>query len=1105
MSIFKCSAWLAKFLKSRGISIPDYRALYEYHCNQEEYLELKHLLSSLGSFNAVINDKGSCACLVFFCSEWYRREYQDKNGWSWESIWETLGYELAAIELSKVIPRGLEGYWKRPIHLYESERRNFLGSLFSEGGLPFQVLKEDGSRFHMLFERILKQNEQWQLMGYNTSQLVEKLLKTANLPQAFSSPTSIDLIARMADQLLMLVRNYDLERAAEPVIYLNSQNPKWRELFPIPLDNETGTDLLNGLLKTATSERKKYRNESKSWACVHFWHQTQPDKLKVKISLPAEVHFTLSKIPSTTRFELVLIEAGQQIASLGPGYAVISEGIARIMLRQHEIMAQRRDASSALYLVALVGGEEIGSRLIQSSTIALGEVPIGFEYKNERWEFVGQASFRTASEELLLVLPQDVGQIEKLEGEALISSSIDFFSYRTKKVQGKAVLLVHGEETYSISTGSAARGSIGVELDGNKLPWETKPSLTFAGLPKLQWLAETDELYRQGSRLYIGGKLPGHGVVQETLGTQYAAVRNQRGETLLRRKVGLLPSDFKIELRSGENPKQGSLLIYSQQPCLFQIEDDSVEMKQTKMEGYTELRVSTKGIPPANLPLAITPNLMADPITLLLPFPSSGCLAFDAKERPLKRDICVDELLGTRLYLFGRNGIPTKFEIEISLKGGSAKNVYYKWLYTVAEKPLEISVFGMREQIINLLSLQADIDQVVELRVFSNGQNDIYRIRRYATSLEYKPDVHRLTAIDYQEQKGELPVPVMMLLSDPMRRSKQLPPMDSEGVPTGEFYLPSLVGKSGPWLVVPEQDSAVSFRPMFLAGGWEPNAQSSEIQSLQKAVLMFDPTSEESSFTTVLDSMAKNPMHSGWEFLRALYENYGYLPLTTFEAWKALMRHIPALSMALFKFEMDPIFLGRIEAEFPILWEFIQIKDIHLAAQRFKAFLIVKKIPEETADVWVGKMLTKLTDAFPTYGKNIQNYLLGKEAGADSRIPLDIFRDIIVHDWYQELIRDKSDAIWPEYESYKLKSWALAQTNSVISFIPEMDYRNTVVFLPTFAAAVASGNALFTDVFEDSSETVFFLRQARDFDSKWFNSIYQYCLLNAVMNKKRTD
>ena len=130
---------------------------------------------------------------------------------------------------------------------------------------------------------------------------------------------------------------------------------------------------------------------------------------------------------------------------------------------------------------------------------------------------------------------------------------------------------------------------------------------------------------------------------------------------------------------------------------------------------------------------------------------------------------------------------------------------------------LEISLYGIREQIIDLLSLHSDIDQVVELRVFGNGQDAIYRIRRYAAAMRLQSDTQTLIASQYQDGSGELPEPVLMLLHEPMRGAVSLTPRHSEGVPTGEFELPALIEKSGPWLVVPKSGSAVSFRPLFIA------------------------------------------------------------------------------------------------------------------------------------------------------------------------------------------------------------------------------------------------------------------------------------------------
>jgi len=286
---------------------------------------------------------------------------------------------------------------------------------------------------------------------------------------------------------------------------------------------------------------------------------------------------------------------------------------------------------------------------------------------------------------------------------------------------------------------------------------------------------------------------------------------------------------------------------------------------------------------------------------------------------------------------------------------------------------------------------------------------------------------------------------------------------------------------------------------LFIAGGWEPAPQTDDAQSLQKAVLIFEHAAPVSSFTAVLNTMSINPMHSGWQFMRALYDSYGYLPLATFEVWKALMANTRAISMALFKFEMAPAFLGRIEAEFPVLWELMPVADLHKATRRFGGLLRSRGLADEVANGLVRKMLSRLSEVFPAYGESVQRYLSDETVGPDISVPRDLFR-VIVHGWYRDLIRDRSDAKWPEFGGSKLKRWALNQTDSVISFTPEMDYRNAVVYLPVFAAAVASGNALFTDVFEDSGEAVFFLRQVRDFDSNWFNSVYQYCLLSAVIN-----
>lgn len=1099
--IFKCSSWLQAFLLRRGIQVPDQRGLYAYHCTQEEYVDLRSFLCQLGGGDAMLKDKAACACFVLFGSEWYRREYKKSHAWTWEPIFQVLGFYLSPSELSKVIPRGLEDYWKRPIHYYESERRDFLGSLFSEGGLPFQVLREENNRFKQLLECLLKQYDHWHILGVSTPQQVEQQLERAFLPQFFSSRTSVDLIANIVDELVALVKNYQLTQKAEPVEYLNTQHPKWRELFPIPLDNNTGSELLNGLLKTATIENKARRRNTSGWSCRHFWYEERPEVLNVQISMPQEVQLHLTTQPSTTRFELVIVENGLVIAELGPSYSVVNDGVANIRLRQRDIIGKRQDCGAQLSLVAMVGGVFIATRQIEGSAVALGEVPLGFEPVNDCWQLCGQASFNTGGEQLLLILPEgSTLAMTEESSEAILSGMPPAFSLQTIKVQGKAQLQIEGEDFYQIRTGHMAGTGGGLELVGSQLGLSTKPSLTFVGLPHVQWPKSVEQ--QQDCALYFGGRQLGLCLSQEALGTQYISVRNCNDETLLRRKVGILPADFRVELRSGDKPGQGSIIVYSQRRCLFQVNDDSVLMQQVKFQDRTELKLTAKGFPPVRVSLSITPNLMADPVVIDLPFPNSGWLAFDGSGMRLKRDLCVDELLGSRLYLFGRSDSPARFGIELTLKGNSARNVCYCWTYIATDKPLEISLFNIREQIIDLLSLQSGIDQVVEMRVFGNGQDSNYLIRRYATEMQLNRDRKTLQITNLYDRVNSIPEPVLMLLHDPMCSPIPLYSRNSEGVATGEFELPMAIERDGPWLVLPKAGSAVSFRPLFLSGGWQPMVSRDGIHSLQKAVLVFDHAAPVNAFIPVLDAMAVNPMHSGWQFLHALYERYSYLPLATYEVWKALVGHPPALAMALFKFEMGSKLLDRLEAEFPIFWEFLPIAEIHLATKRFAAFLKEKGVAEAAINALIGRMLSRLGERFPSYGQSVQNFLSGKPMGPDIKMPLIIFQDIL-YGWYHELIRERSEAQWPEFGAKQLAHWHASRSDSVIAFQSDIDYRNAVLYLPVFAAAVASGNARLTDVFEDGAETIFFLRQVRDFDTKWFNSIYQYCLLNRTVNMNK--
>lgn len=617
------AGWLRTFLDQRGLQTPDQRPLYAYHCGHDEYVHLRNMLQEVDAFQHLVSNAAAAAGFVLYCAEWYRREYRREHAWSWDPIFSTLGGgRLSQQELARVVPKGIENYWKRPLHLYAHSRRDLLGSVFGEGGLPSQLLREAGGRFQSLFDRLLRQYEEWHQLGFSTVQQVAQLLDKTNFPQVFQSLSSVELIAGMADRLVALVRNYALDQAPDPVSRISTLHPKWREEFPLPLDDATGSDLLVGLLKTATAEGGKRRKRAGGWKCTHFWAEREPDALTARVTLPNELELALAQAPSTTRFELALAEGTQIVAQLGTGYAelVDSGKRARLRLRQTESVLKRRQSAASLNLVAMIGGAIVGSNPIPNSAVALGESPVGFERANDRWQLCGQASFGISGDELLLVLPPKTElEASELQADVQITAAPSICSLPTIRICGSGELRVRAEDSYRICMGVAQQSGTGMELTGGTIEWPTQPALTFIGVPQARLLASESSL--QQAALYVASRRVGSGLPQEALGAQYVSLRSPDGDTLLRRRVGILPSDFRIELRGGDVPTRGHIRIHTQTRCLFQIQTDGLRTQQARHEACVELTLDADGLPPASIRLAVTPNLAADRILIEIPFP----------------------------------------------------------------------------------------------------------------------------------------------------------------------------------------------------------------------------------------------------------------------------------------------------------------------------------------------------------------------------------------------------------------------------------------------------------------------------------------------------
>lgn len=1085
---FSLAGWLTKFLERRSLREPDQRMLYQYQATSTEYEELRSALRQQGSSGANLLNKSNSAAFVLFCAEWYRRDFE--SGWTWDAIWKALGFSLTSGELGNVVPLGLEGYWKRPIRFYQSERRNFLGSIFSEGGLPFRVLVRADSRFQSLLSRILRDYERAEGLGESSHYLVARLIKKYNLPQVFSEDPSVELIAAMSDRLVQLVRLYDLDGKEDPVSALDAASARWRESFPIPMDEKTGTDLLNVLLRSASYEQKVKKRARGAWDVQHYITKSDPDNLKLRLTVPSQLTLILDSIPASCRFEIRLYEGDQQVASFGHAYASLHETYANINIRHRTIRCARKSPDQALSIAALSGGVLLGRIRIEQSQIQLGEVPVVFFEDRNEFHLCGQASVRVKQDTVTLLAPNDADVVPEESAECDQQEAI--LGCNAFMVKGNVIVHASDGEKFAIHCGVEDASHVNVAFAGKTLGWQTQPQQTFIGVPDVEVGGIAVDLNKKDAGLYISGEPVSESELHERLGALSISYRNQDGTTLLRRRVGILPDDFESSVECGEQADSGSIIFKTGLRCLYKIDEPDIECNSVKHGDSVELRLRVRGAPPPNVNVQITPSLLRDPITVQFPFPAAGVLSFDANQRPLPRLLSVNDLLGSRVLLFSSNRAITHYYLELKLSGRSNHYASYSWEYKVGGKPVEISLYNIKDEIRSLLSAKDCIDQVVDLRISGGRKEEVYRIRRHSTELLFDSEIQVIKASPLLALEGRSPRPVGMLLSEPERPPSPLLPRLSQGVSTSEFEIPDYMQKTGPWLILPAKNSEVTFRPMFVPGGMKSVEDVSNIKSLQKATLAFNPERGHVVFKNALDSMAIDPMHSGWQFLRSLYENYGYLPMATFEAWKALMQNPNALAMALFKFEMDVDFLSRIEEEFPVLGEFMPIHSIRKAGLRFKEFLINSDITMDAVEAILTKWLDNLELVYPVYSAEVKSWLLGK--GKLAIMPPSVVSHA-ANEWYQELIRGRKDESWPVFGSKLLSGW-YRNNPSPEMLNAQMDFRSSVVYLPAFAAAVAAGKAAITDVFKEGRDEVFFLRQVRDFDPVWFQSVFRSCLLN---------
>ncbi|TXR53685.1 STY4851/ECs_5259 family protein [Reinekea thalattae] len=1064
-------------MERKGIAKPSSRQpLFQYHVTSEEYQELKMLIRDLGKPEYPRKNKVWCAAFCLFSAEWYRREYL--IGWSWDGIWTTLGFELDANERGDVVYKGLTEFWKRPVSTYQGDRKSYLGSLFSEGGLPFALISQEDSRIVNILKRILRSYDDMKSLGSGTYDFIRHELSV--LPEAFQKETTVELVSRMVELILHLTDKHEFDENMNIVEVLDEQGPEWRKQFPIPMETKTGSDLISSLFKSASIQRKE-RVEKKSRIFIEQRLSNITDDLAfiVKIKLAKEFDFkTPTEKLTGARVEAFLQEGSSILDEVTVGQIQTNpdEQTTRVYLRKPGGEYRRNRPEESLFLVFAQAGKQIYREEIPGSDLQIGNIPIVIKHKNDQRIVIGTGSVSHRSEKLGVLLPKDA---------SVDASNTNVFD--VQPVSGMENLEFNGDlrvtlnrdehsDIYVISTKANTSDLESVLIEGRTLDFLSKEGQPiYLGVPRLK-------CSNFSAQTWIGKELAEHITSASCYGKQSVKLKDSQGVTLYYKKLNILPDDIKINLIQGSSARSGAVEVLSSRSLLSSIKCDGINIRTIRLKNGRRFELEAEGKPPSEMRMFLQANLESLPIEVLVPFPSQGALAFAADGSDLPKALTVDELLGSRVVFY-----PATFgkaNYAISIRGSKFQSSFVaSWRYRVSKLPVEVKLYDLRNHITEILAATGDLDAKVSIEISGDCRTRQYSVGNYSALLERN---EKVIEVSQSFGSGKLAKPVLIDLADPLAKPKVLRSRLSEGVETGIYELDRPFDT--PSLIVPSKNSEVKFRAGFIPGTRQ--FANDSVNTLNKAVSVFQPEVNKHVISSVLLAMSRDFNHASWTFISDLYDSYSYLPLSTFEVWKSAVKHDDVLASIVFRLEEPLDLMQALQEQFNVSWDLISLKAWNDASQNYKSFFLEKGLPDSVVDSLVTTKIKKISAFSPLL---TAGFITPEEgAAAKTRITQLLYTHMI-SECFQDLLRHSSDVErWPSSYGIEIEQLVFSKLTFLKGLNKPSGYQKAVTYAPFLSALIVTGHMTLKELFglEDSPSDYFQFKQLIEFDRQWFEASY---------------
>lgn len=1113
------SEWMHKLLQRHGLEVPDGRPLYQYRLNEHEFTELVESLklSSQLGINNITGMLSWDAVFVMYGAEWWRRYYNGQ--WGWDGVFGSIGVdykELSTTNRNTLIEAGLNR-WRREVRSVEGARK-FLGTMATEGGLPLNQLQDSGGWLRNVLHPVLRKHL---YKGISIEVLVENSEEL--IPPSYRSVELKQILADIVHTIVALRGDYDLKSKDAPLDWLDTNHSSWRELFPLPMDDSQARSLLSDLIDTA-SKTKSNEGTSVPFEVerVLIRAESESPDLVAQIDLPAFVFldtigFDRKDIP--TLMTLEVYEPGGKCWSWCRGVLTTYRERRAIKLSGLPLRLQSGEATKELHLRFKYLGECFHDMPIMGGSSLDTELPWLFRHVDGKWLFQGAASQSVKNDTALIFIPTSASFTKEDESTEIIRCG-ELFNGALLKLSG-AMHCYHEDAKYKLSAG-LEESLTHYGLIGKKCEYPSSPKEIYIGKPMLVETNLISGRIRRVQNSNLKAKkvgIPDEWKPLSQVRPGYYEIRltDESGNIQLRKRAVLLAEDFDVEIRPDrQHVNSGVISLCGVTGFELDISSKRCTSIINSNDERLDILLDTVGEPPLSINLSLLPARQNKVITLQLPYPSKGALLFDPNGHTtsLSTPLQLSNLNGYRIKLFDDKFRPgQKINVVFSLldpvmKGKAVRDIYVENQVLISGALTEFAIQDWFQQIDSLISIGSSIDSVVHISMSLRGQVVFeLNVCRYASELARVADcvcfnLSALQTMGIDQLEG---IKVAALnLAQPEQNFDDLEPQCTQGMMIGSWLFEPARRKKGPWIIYPSKESSIQFRPLLWNVGSALN--STEVNSLTKAMLMDDPSYRAFNIRAVMRVMATNLDHNSWDYLINLWEKTNHLPLTTFDVWRFASSE-PSFLASLFVKGQGRI-VERLEAELPVIWELVKISDWMQALTLYRLNISEKLEDDDLVNEILAKRIKSIEALSPSListGKILRSQLFGEsclELVKLNNMPVNVFLAPQLKEEYQKLFRRQADNDWPEvlagYFYQKMESLP-KQYSSLITI--NDNCQTAVTHLPW----VLAWRALDPEPSDwpNLPSEVFKIQQLIRFDDDWFSAAFQF--LSAWLSQQEME